>query len=67
MPPSPKYNGDVERKNGVSQNEFYSQYREEFKQGAMQSALRKYQDLYNHYRPPQALAQLTPKEYFGLN
>lgn len=66
-PKSPKYNGDVERKNGVSRNEFYSQYREEFKLEVIRPALRQYQDLYNTYRPHQALANLTPKEYFELN
>lgn len=66
-PKSPKYNGDVERKNGVSRNEFYSQYREEFKLEVIRPALRQYQNLYNTYRPHQALAHLTPKEYFELN
>ena len=66
-PKSPKYNGDVERKNGVSRNEFYSQYRGEFKLEVIRPALRQYQRLYNTYRPHQALAQLTPQEYFELN
>ena len=65
-PKSPKYNGDVERKNGVSRNEFYSQYRYEFRLAAIRPALSQYQRLYNTYRPHQALAQLTPKEYFEL-
>jgi putative transposase len=66
-PKSPKYNGDVERKNGVSQNEFYSQYRGEFKLEVIRPALRQYQGLYNTYRPHQTLAHLTPQEYFKLN
>jgi len=66
-PKSPKYNGDVERKNGVSRNEFYSQYRDEFKLEVIRPALYRYQNLYNTYRPHQALAQLTPQEYFELN
>lgn len=66
-PKSPKYNGDVERKNGVTRNEFYSQYRHEFKLAVIRPALCEYQRLYNTYRPHQTLAQLTPMEYFKLN
>lgn len=66
-PSSPKYNGNVERKNGVSRHEFYSQYRGELRLEVIRPALREYQDLYNDYRPHQALANLTPKEYFKLN
>jgi putative transposase len=66
-PKSPKYNGDVERKNGISRNEFYSQYRQEFTVGAIRLALARYQKLYNTYRPHQTLANLTPMEYFKSN
>jgi putative transposase len=62
-PKSPKYNGTVERGNGVTRHEFYSQYRGVFNLEAIRPVLREYQRLYNTYRPHQALANLTPMEY----
>jgi transposase InsO family protein len=62
-PKSPKYNGCVERTNGTSRDEFYSQYKGELTVAEVRPALREYQAFFNGYRPHQSLANLTPMEY----
>ena len=67
LPPrSPKYNGNVERANGSTREEFYSQYRGPFDIGSIRGKLKQYQRMYNSYRPHQALDYLTPFEYSKL-
>jgi len=67
LPPrSPKYNGKVERCNGITREEFYSRYTDVFDITTIKPHLSKYQDKYNTYRPHQALNNLTPMEYIGL-
>ena len=64
LPPrSPKYNGNVERCNGVTRDEFYSQYDDVFEVVTLRRHLQLYQGKYNGYRPHQALHNLTPMEY----
>lgn len=64
LPPrSPKYNGNVERANGTTRDEFYSQYTGVFDLTEIRKALKVYQEMYNIYRPHQALDYLTPFEY----
>lgn len=64
LPPrTPKYNGNVERCNGVTRDDFYSQYRDVFNVSTVRGHLRAYQGKYNGYRPHQALHNLTPMEY----
>ena len=64
LPPrSPKYNGVVERTNGVTRDEFYSQYRNVFDLSEIRVHLQKYQEQYNNFRPHQSLDYLTPAEY----
>lgn len=67
LPPrSPKFNGNVERCNGVTRDDFYSQYDDIFNVSVINVHLRSYQDKYNTYRPHQALHNLTPMEYLKL-
>lgn len=67
LPPrSPKYNGNVERCNGVTRDEFYSQYNDVFEVVTIRQHLRRYQRKYNGYRPHQSLHNLTPMEYLEL-
>ena len=67
LPPrSPKYNGNVERANGSARDEFYAQYQGLFDLEHIRLELKKYQWMYNDYRPHQALDYLTPFEYSKL-
>lgn len=67
LPPrSPKYNGKVERCNGVTRDDFYSQYDDIFNVLTIRGHLAGYQLKYNNYRPHQALHNLTPMEYLEL-
>jgi putative transposase len=67
LPPrSPKYNGTVERCNGVTRDDFYSQYNDVFNVATIRGHLVHYQGKYNGYRPHQALHNLTPMEYLKL-
>jgi len=67
LPPrSPKYNGNVERCNGVTRDDFYSQYNDVFDVLTVRRHLGGYQGKYNSYRPHQALHNLTPREYLKL-
>jgi transposase len=64
LPPKrPQYNGCVERANGTSRSEFYPFYEGALTVAAVNCALADYQQLYNDYRPHQALDLLTPNEY----
>lgn len=64
LPPrSPKLNGNVERCNGVTRDDFYSQYNDVFNVTTIRGHLRLYQSKFNGYRPHQALHNLTPLEY----
>lgn len=64
-PKSPKLNGCVERANGTSRYEFYPFYYGQMSVGSLNLELQRYQHQYNHYRPHQALNQLTPMEYYN--
>ena len=59
-PKSPQLNGCVERANGTSRYEFYPLYCGNLNIGSLNRELERYQHQYNHYRPHQALGQLTP-------
>ena len=64
LPPrSPKLNGNVEQCNGVTRDDFYSQYNDVFNVTTIRGHLRLYQSKFNGYRPHQALHNLTPLEY----
>lgn len=64
LPPrSPKYNGNVERCNGITRDDFYSRYNDLFDVTTIRRHLSGYQNKYNTYRPHQALHNLTPMEY----
>lgn len=64
LPPrSPKYNGNVERCNGITRDDFYSQYDDVFEVVTIRRHLKGFQRKYNSYRPHQALHNLTPLEY----
>jgi len=68
LPPrKPKYNGTVERTNGITRNEFYWFYTNTYDTGTVNMHLKKYQDQFNTYRPHQGLQYLTPMEYYKLN
>jgi len=67
LPPrSPKYNGVVERCNGTTRDDFYSQYKDVFEVMTIRKHLHDYQNKYNTYRPHQTLHNLTPMEYLKL-
>lgn len=67
LPPKrPQYNGCVERTNGTSRSEFYPFYQGALTVEAINKELRSYQNLYNDYRPHQALDLLTPNEYLQM-
>ena len=63
-PKSPKYNGNVERCNGTTRDEFYSQYMDLFNVHSIRKQLESFNKKYNTYRPHQSLGNLTPMEYF---
>ena len=53
----------VERANSTSRVEFYPFYVGALTLQAINKSLKKYQKLYNDYRPHQALDLMTPNEY----
>ncbi len=64
LPPrSPKLNGHVERAQRTHTEEFWQRYEGDLDLPSVRPALRDWEHLYNTFRPHQALAQLTPKEY----
>ncbi len=64
LPPrSPKLNGHVERAQRTHTEEFWQRYEGDLDLPSVRPALRDWERLYNTFRPHQALAQLTPKEY----
>lgn len=66
LPPySPKLNGRVERLNRTCREECYDLTLEAFTVAALSSAARRWEHTYNHIRPHQALAMLTPSEYLA--
>lgn len=62
-PKSPKYNGKVERCNGTTRDEFYSQYKGMVNICSIRPQLERFNKKYNFYRPHQSLGNLTPMEY----
>lgn len=65
LPPrKPKWNGCVERANGTSRYEFYPFYQGSLTVAAVNRELAKYQWTYNHYRPHDSLALMTPMAYY---
>ena len=64
LPPrSPKLNGHVERAQRTHTEEFWQRYEGDLDLPSVRPALRDWERLYYTFRPHQALAQLTPKEY----
>ena len=63
-PKSPEFNGKVERGNFTAKYEFYYQYRGRLEIGIMRYYLKKFVELYNKFRPHQALQYLTPWQYY---
>ena len=65
LPPrKPKWNGGVERANGTRRYEFYPFYQGSLTVAAVNRELSIYQWTYNHYRPHDALALMTPMAYY---
>lgn len=68
LPPrSPKLNGRVERANRTYREEFYDQTNDPPTIGGLTPGLRRAEQIYNHLRPHQALAFLTPAQYLAAN
>ena len=66
LPPrSPKLNGHVERAQRTHTEEFWERYEGDLDLPAVRPALRDWEHLYNTFRPHQALAGQTPKEYLA--
>ncbi len=66
LPPrSPKLNGHVERAQRTHTEEFWERYDGDLDLPAVRPALRRWEHLYNTFRPHQALAQQTPAEYLA--
>ena len=64
LPPrSPKLNGHVERAHRTHTEEFYEMYDNDLDLPTLNSALRKWEHVYNCVRPHQALDGRTPSEY----
>ncbi len=63
-PKSPKYNGNVERCNGTTRDEFYFQYNYIFNVHGIRQKLQNFNNKYNTCRPHQSLGNLTPMDYF---
>ena len=64
LPPrSPKLNGSVERGQRTHTKEFYEVYDGDFDISPLNKALLQWEYVYNHIRPHQSLAYLTPHEY----
>ena len=65
LPPrSPEKNGQVERGNSTFKYEFYFTYQGSCALEFLRAELDKYVIFYNHFRPHQALNQMTPMAYF---
>ena len=65
LPPrSPKLNGRVERSNRTHREEFYEVEDIDLSLEGHNRQLEKWHDTYNYVRPHQALAYLTPNEYY---
>ena len=65
LPPRcPELNGCVERCNRTLRYEFYQLYDGLCHQASLREALANYMQLYNTYRPHQALQQATPYAYY---
>ena len=62
-PRAPKENTYVEISHGADKREFYQQGNKHIILSVMQRELRKWEDIWNNYRPHEALGQLTPAEY----
>ena len=68
LPPrSPKLNGHVERANRTHTEEFYEVTDTEFDIQSLNTALRRWEMVYNTVRPHQALRYLTPHKYLMQN
>lgn len=66
LPPrSPKLNGRVERANRTFKDEFYDCSTALPTVAAFAADLRRYEHVYNHVRPHQALGYLTPAEFLA--
>jgi transposase InsO family protein len=66
LPPrSPKLNGRVERANRTYRDEFYNCSNATPTVAGFQSHLRRWEHIYNHVRPHQALGLLTPAEFLS--
>lgn len=64
LPPrSPKLNGHVERAHRTHLEEFYEVYDGELEINLLNQALKRWERVYNHLRPHQALDNRTPQEY----
>jgi len=67
LPPrSPKLNGAVERAQRTHTEEFYEVYDGDLEIKPLNSALQGWEYVYNHVRPHQSLAYLTPVEFLAL-
>ncbi len=68
LPPrSPKLNGHVERANRTHREEFYEVEEVALELEEHNRQLERWEYVYNHIRPHQALDYLTPFEYYQLN
>jgi transposase InsO family protein len=66
LPPrSPKLNGRVERANRTYREEFYNCSTATPTVAGFRTELRRWEYIYNHVRPHQALGQLTPAQYLA--
>lgn len=68
LPPrSPKLNGHVERSNRSHKEEFYQRLQTPNAIAEVRQLLRIWEDVFNCYRPHQALAYLTPQKFLHQN
>ncbi len=64
LPPrSPKLNGHVERSNRTHKEEFYYRLKAATTITQIRRLLRTWEDVHNHFRPHQALGQITPFKF----
>lgn len=66
-PSSPKLNGHVERANRTHREEFYEVEEVDLSLEGHNRQLERWEYVYNHIRPHQALDYLTPYEYYQLH
>jgi transposase InsO family protein len=65
LPPrSPKLNGHVERSNRTHKEEFYYRLASTTSLARVNKLLRRWEDVFNNYRPHQALGQITPLAFY---